>query len=110
MHRTGLASGSLYPILARLRAAGCVTACWEEIDPVAAGRPARRYYRLTPTERRRPSRPWRACASNSAPHRHPDPTRGRHGRRSRPHWGRRATRRCGSRYADGRPASDKWPW
>lgn len=48
MERTGLASGSLYPILTRLRDAGWVEAHWEDVDPVAAGRPARRYYRLTP--------------------------------------------------------------
>jgi len=44
---TGLPSGTLYPILARLQRAGWVDSAWEEIDPVAAGRPARRYYRLT---------------------------------------------------------------
>ncbi|WP_163506158.1 PadR family transcriptional regulator [Fodinicola acaciae] len=48
MKLTGLASGSLYPILLRLRKAGWVEARWEEIDPVAEGRPPRRYYRLTP--------------------------------------------------------------
>lgn len=48
MERTGLASGSLYPILTRLRQAGWAGTRWEEIDPVVAGRPARRYYRLTP--------------------------------------------------------------
>ena len=47
MRSTGLASGTLYPILARLQTAGWVRAEWEQIDPVAAGRPARRYYRLT---------------------------------------------------------------
>jgi PadR family transcriptional regulator PadR len=47
MRQTGLASGTLYPILARLQQAGWVEAKWEEIDPVEAGRPARRYYRLT---------------------------------------------------------------
>jgi PadR family transcriptional regulator, regulatory protein PadR len=47
MHVTGLASGTLYPILVRLEAAGWVESQWEDIDPVAAGRPARRYYRLT---------------------------------------------------------------
>jgi len=45
---TGHPSGTLYPILIRLQRAGWVAAHWEEIDPVAAGRPARRYYRLTP--------------------------------------------------------------
>jgi DNA-binding PadR family transcriptional regulator len=49
MHDTGLASGTLYPILVRLERAGWVESQWETIDPVAQGRPARRYYRLTPT-------------------------------------------------------------
>lgn len=48
MKVTGLPSGTLYPILQRLQEAGWVAAKWEEIDPVAEGRPARRYYRLTP--------------------------------------------------------------
>jgi DNA-binding PadR family transcriptional regulator len=47
MHETGLASGTLYPMLVRLERAGWVRAEWERIDPVAEGRPARRYYRLT---------------------------------------------------------------
>ncbi|GLY05081.1 MULTISPECIES: PadR family transcriptional regulator [Actinoplanes] len=48
MRASGHPSGTLYPILLRLQNAGWVDAVWEEIDPVAAGRPARRYYRLTP--------------------------------------------------------------
>lgn len=48
MEVAGLASGSLYPILTRLRRAGWVEARWEQIDPAQAARPARRYYRLTP--------------------------------------------------------------
>jgi hypothetical protein len=47
--RTGLASGTLYPILLRLEGAGWFVSCWETIDPAAAGRPRRRLYRLTPT-------------------------------------------------------------
>src|SRR6185312_1732087 len=47
MSATGLPSGTLYPILQRLRDAGWVSAAWESVDPVAEGRPARRYYRLT---------------------------------------------------------------
>jgi DNA-binding PadR family transcriptional regulator len=47
MRATGQPSGTLYPILARLQAAGWVRAEWERIDPAAEGRPARRYYRLT---------------------------------------------------------------
>ncbi|WP_344504256.1 PadR family transcriptional regulator [Dactylosporangium maewongense] len=48
MRATGHPSGTLYPILLRLQRAGWVDAHWEDIDPVAVGRPARRYYRLTP--------------------------------------------------------------
>jgi len=47
MHDTGLASGTLYPILVRLERAGWIESRWENIDPVAEGRPSRRYYRLT---------------------------------------------------------------
>ncbi|GIF53876.1 PadR family transcriptional regulator [Asanoa ferruginea] len=46
MNATGMPSGTLYPILARLRQAGWVRAEWEILDPEAA-RPPRRYYRLT---------------------------------------------------------------
>ncbi|GIF68658.1 PadR family transcriptional regulator [Asanoa ishikariensis] len=49
MRATDQPSGTLYPILARLQRAGWVVAEWEELDPVAAGRPPRRYYRLTPS-------------------------------------------------------------
>ena len=44
---TGLKSGTLYPILARLEGAGWVVSEWEQIDPSAEGRRPRRYYRLT---------------------------------------------------------------
>jgi PadR family transcriptional regulator PadR len=47
MRGTGLPSGTLYPILVRLQDAEWVEAHWEEVDPTKAGRPARRYYRLT---------------------------------------------------------------
>lgn len=43
----GLPSGTVHPILARLEAAGWVESRWEDVDPSAAGRPARRYYRVT---------------------------------------------------------------
>ena len=42
----GLMSGTVHPILARLESAGWVESRWEDVDPQAAGRPARRYYRL----------------------------------------------------------------
>lgn len=45
--KTGLKSGTLYPVLARLEEAGWVTSAWEESDPRAVGRPRRRYYELT---------------------------------------------------------------
>lgn len=48
MRSTGQPSGTLYPILARLQEAAWLRADWEDIDPSVAGRPARRYYRLTP--------------------------------------------------------------
>jgi DNA-binding PadR family transcriptional regulator len=47
MGATGLPSGTLYPILTRLERAGWLTSAWEQIDTAEAGRPARRYYRLS---------------------------------------------------------------
>lgn len=43
----GLMSGTVHPILARLESAGWVESRWEDVDPQAVGRPARRYYRIT---------------------------------------------------------------
>jgi PadR family transcriptional regulator len=45
--RSGLASGTLYPILLRLESAGWFISRWEIIDPSSVGRPRRRLYRLT---------------------------------------------------------------
>jgi PadR family transcriptional regulator PadR len=53
--RSTLASGTLYPILLRLEAAGWFISRWEAIDPSSAGRPRRRLYRLTPSGLRRAS-------------------------------------------------------
>jgi PadR family transcriptional regulator, regulatory protein PadR len=44
----GLPSGTVHPILARLETVGWLISRWEDIDPRAEGRPAHRYYRLTP--------------------------------------------------------------
>lgn len=44
---TGLGSGTMYPLLAKLEKAGWLTPEWEVIDPSEAGRPRRRYYTLT---------------------------------------------------------------
>lgn len=46
---TGLPPGTIYPILARLEHLGWLDSRWEDIDPHEAGRPRRRYYRLTAT-------------------------------------------------------------
>ncbi len=43
----GLPSGTVHPMLARLERLDWVSSRWEDIDPSEAGRPARRYYRLT---------------------------------------------------------------
>lgn len=43
-----LASGTIHPILARLENCGWLESRWEDLDPHQAGRPRRRYYRLTP--------------------------------------------------------------
>ncbi|BCJ41027.1 PadR family transcriptional regulator [Actinoplanes ianthinogenes] len=48
MQATGCPSGTVYPILMRLHRAGWLESHWEEIDPSLAGRPARRWHRLTP--------------------------------------------------------------
>lgn len=47
MKASGLKSGTLYPMLARLEQEGVVVSSWEERLEDLAGRPRRRYYRLT---------------------------------------------------------------
>jgi len=44
---TGMQAGTMYVILARLTAAGWLDRTWEDVDQSAAGRPRRRFYRLT---------------------------------------------------------------
>lgn len=45
---TGLPSGTVYPALSRLERDGLLRSSWEDESAAhAAGRPARRYYRLT---------------------------------------------------------------
>ena len=53
---TGLASGTLYPLLIRLEKAAWLTSVWEIADPQALGRPRRRFYRLTAVGKREASR------------------------------------------------------
>lgn len=47
MQRTGLSSGTLYPILARLEGARWLISQREDVDPTQAQRPVRRLYRIT---------------------------------------------------------------
>jgi PadR family transcriptional regulator PadR len=47
MRLSRLPSGTLYPILARLQAAGWLIGAHENIDPHAEGRPRRRTYIIT---------------------------------------------------------------
>jgi PadR family transcriptional regulator PadR len=47
MKLTGMASGSLYPMLARLEEAGWLTRGKENIDPHEEGRPRRMHYSIT---------------------------------------------------------------
>lgn len=67
----GLPSGTIHPMLARLEGLGWLESRWEDVDPSAAGRPARRYYRLTPTgvEQARDAlaRAYRGRRTNSVP-------------------------------------------
>jgi hypothetical protein len=44
---TGLASGTLYPILFRLEEVGWLESEWEEVVPTQVKRPRRRFYRMT---------------------------------------------------------------
>jgi PadR family transcriptional regulator, regulatory protein PadR len=44
---TKVGSGTLYPMLARLEAAGWLKSEWETSDPSETGRPRKRFYRLT---------------------------------------------------------------
>lgn len=49
VERTGLSSGTVYPNLRGLEADGLLRSAWEEREEAHdQGRPARRYYRLTP--------------------------------------------------------------
>lgn len=47
MQLTGFPSGKLYPVLARLERAAWLVKEDEPVDPVVAGRPARRLYRIS---------------------------------------------------------------
>ncbi len=44
----GLASGTVHPLLYKFEELGWLESRFEQIDPADAGRPRRRFYRLTP--------------------------------------------------------------
>jgi PadR family transcriptional regulator PadR len=46
--RSGVFTGTLYPMLLRFEAAGWMKSEWEDVDPKQVGRPRKRFYRLTP--------------------------------------------------------------
>lgn len=69
MDRAGVKSGTLYPLLARLAEAGWLTAQRETVDPSAAGRPARTYYRLSGEGERGAREALSALALPAAPRR-----------------------------------------
>lgn len=49
MRATGLPSGTVYPLLRRLEAAGHLSSSWEDAESAhEEGRPPRRYYEATP--------------------------------------------------------------
>lgn len=50
---TKVGPGTIYPLLVRLEKAGWLTSRWEDLDPREAGRPRRRYYRLSATGQQR---------------------------------------------------------
>src|ERR1700686_1410900 len=54
---TKVGPGTLYPMLARLEGSGWLSSGWEAIDPTVAGRPRRRFYKLTGVGQRK------ACAA-----------------------------------------------
>lgn len=47
MERTGLQSGTVYPVLRRLEQSGLIHSRWEPGEAQELQRPQRRYYRLT---------------------------------------------------------------
>jgi PadR family transcriptional regulator, regulatory protein PadR len=59
---TGLPSGTIYPVLARLEHAEWLVSEKEAIDPLLEGRPPRRYYTLSPEGAARARHEVRALA------------------------------------------------
>jgi DNA-binding PadR family transcriptional regulator len=51
--KSGVFTGTLYPLLLRFAAAGWLTSEWENVNPKEVGRARKRFYLLTPTGRAR---------------------------------------------------------
>ncbi|MFF1718680.1 PadR family transcriptional regulator [Streptomyces sviceus] len=70
---TGLMTGTVYPILARLEKAGWVTSVWEEGEGPDVRGARRRFYQLTPMgrEHARAALAERAVREAQAAHRRP---------------------------------------
>lgn len=75
---SGLATGTIHPILARFEKLGWLESEWEEADPREQGRPRRRYYWLTPdgAERARHALAGARSSINSIPVLRPRPAGG----------------------------------
>ena len=78
MKLTGMASGSLYPMLARLEAAGWLTRGKESIDPRAAGLPWTNYVITGGSRQRRPRPASRTERAVPAAGSWPPPVAGQH--------------------------------
>lgn len=73
MDVTGLKSGAMYPILARLKAEGLVTMEREQVNPHTERRPVRIYCTLTPAGRRYAREVLTVLADQLRPPVDPDP-------------------------------------
>jgi PadR family transcriptional regulator PadR len=63
--RTGIPSGSRYPLLDRLEKAGWLEGWWEDIDPHKAARPRARLYSLTRLGRQEACRVLNICDADA---------------------------------------------
>src|SRR5437764_11900425 len=72
---TGLPSGTIHPILARLEGLGWLTSHWENPQPGTLGRPPRRYYCFTTrgVEQARLAMAALPSAAQAIPHLHSRP-------------------------------------